>query len=73
MPTNNFSDQLWNGLSDAVADIREKVVEEPMWGRAVTEREAEAPQWPQAREVQPDAHESVEQNHDRAPDQDIER
>jgi hypothetical protein len=45
-------DELWNGMVDAIADIREKVVEEPMWGRAVTER-GEAPQWPQAQEPEP--------------------
>jgi hypothetical protein len=31
-------EELWNGIGDAIADIREKVVEEPMWGRVVTER-----------------------------------
>lgn len=45
-------DQLYNGIADAVADIREKVVEEPWFGRTVTERE-QAPQWPQAQEPEP--------------------
>jgi hypothetical protein len=38
MPKPTFAEQLWNGLADVVADIREKVVEEPWFGRAVTER-----------------------------------
>ena len=49
MPEQNFADQLWNGLADAVADIREKVVEEPWFGRVVTER-GDAPEWPKAEE-----------------------
>jgi len=44
MREQSFSEQLWNGLGDAVADIREKL-EESLFGRAVTER-GEAPQWP---------------------------
>jgi hypothetical protein len=58
MPRESFGEQLWRGLGDAVADIREKVVEEPMWGRVVTER-GEAPEWPQAREAEPSAHEGL--------------
>jgi hypothetical protein len=52
MPEQNFSGQLWSGLADAVADIREKVVEEPWFGRVVNER-GDAPQWPEAREAEP--------------------
>jgi hypothetical protein len=33
----SFSDELWNGLGDAVSDIRQKLVEEPMWGRSLGE------------------------------------
>jgi hypothetical protein len=124
MPEQNFSEQLWKGLADAVADIREKAVEEPWFGRVVTERgegaqwpearetqpeptglngeilepEAEpmaardnagllehghivdgqaaresSPQWPQAREVQPEAHESIEHDCDHAHDLDLDR
>ena len=29
-------EQLSKGLGEAITDIRQKVVEEPMWGRAVT-------------------------------------
>lgn len=50
MREEKFFDRLYKGIADAVADIREKVVEEPMWGRALTERESATPQWPQARE-----------------------
>jgi hypothetical protein len=52
MAQNSFSDQLWNGLADAVSDIRQKVVEEPMWGRAVTDG-PEGPRWPEARDEEP--------------------
>jgi len=41
----NFMDELAKGFGDAVTDIRQKVVEEPWFGRAVTERgEQPAPQ-----------------------------
>jgi hypothetical protein len=46
-----FSDELWNGLGDAITDIRQKVVEEPMWGRSLGENDA--PSWPQAQEPEP--------------------
>jgi len=36
----------YEALGDAVADIRQKVVEEPMWGRSLGENDA--PAWPQA-------------------------
>jgi hypothetical protein len=71
MAERNFFDELSEGLADAVADIREKVVEEPWYGRAVTERETEAPQWPEAREPEPA--QSVEQEPERNPDMDIDR
>jgi hypothetical protein len=77
MPEQNFSEQLWSGLADAVADIREKVVEEPMWGRAVTER-GEAPQWPEAREAEPSVGSSthtreMEPEREQAQDIDLDR
>jgi hypothetical protein len=74
--SEKFSDQLWNGLADAVADIREKVVEEPYFGRAVTEREVtqDAPQWPEAREMEPiESHENINQNREHEQQQDIDR
>lgn len=65
----NFFDELWDGLADAVADIREKVVEEPWFGRVVNERDT-APQWPEAREAEP---EPAGQEHDNMADRDIDR
>jgi hypothetical protein len=52
MPTENFSEQLWKGLGDAVRDIREKGVEEAWYGRALTEGQ-EYPQWGGAQEIAP--------------------
>jgi hypothetical protein len=49
---NNFLHDLLSGVADAVADVREKVVEEGWFGRVVTER-GELPQWPEAREAEP--------------------
>lgn len=51
MAERSFFEEIYAGMADAVADIREKVVEEPWFGRAVTER-GEAPQWPEAREAE---------------------
>jgi|ERR1700733_3198637 hypothetical protein len=51
MPKESIFDQLYKGVAGAVKDIREKVVEEPMWGRVVNERDTQTgPQWPQAQE-----------------------
>src|ERR1700678_4092021 len=50
MAKRTLSEELWKGLSDGVADIREKF-EESVWGRSVTER-GDAAQWPEA-EQQP--------------------
>jgi hypothetical protein len=51
MADRNLFDQLSKGIADAVTDIRQKVVEEPYFGRAVTEgRDDAMPQWPQAQE-----------------------
>lgn len=57
-------DEIAKGLGNAVADIREKVVEEPWFGRVVTEREATAPQWPQAREEQSQPEPDIEIDRD---------
>jgi hypothetical protein len=48
---STFSEELWNGLGDAISDIRQKVVEEPMWGRSLGENDA--PSWPEAQEPEP--------------------
>jgi hypothetical protein len=38
-------------FGDAVADIRQKLVEEPMWGRSLGDNDA--PHWPEAHEPEP--------------------
>lgn len=52
MSKQRFSDELWQGLGNAIDDIRQKVVEEPMYGRAVTDG-PEGPHWPEAQEPEP--------------------
>jgi hypothetical protein len=52
MARQTLAEELWNGLGDAITDIRQKVVEEPMYGRAVTDG-PEGPHWPEAREAEP--------------------
>ena len=49
MAESNF-DRLWESVAEAVKDVREKVVEEPWFGRALTEPGAR--EWPQAHEPQ---------------------
>ena len=49
MANQNFTDELWKGLGNAIADIRTKVVEEPLFGRAVTEQQPDI-SWPEAKE-----------------------
>jgi hypothetical protein len=44
MAKGSFLEQLQNGLADGIADIREKLVEEPWFGRAVTERAEPTPE-----------------------------
>jgi hypothetical protein len=68
MANESFLDELYKGLGNAITDIRQKVVEEPMWGRAVTEREPEVPQWPQAKEQAGHEEQAPEQNKDHTPD-----
>jgi hypothetical protein len=41
-------DEFLEGFADAVTDIRQKVVEEPMYGRAVTDGQEGGPRWPEA-------------------------
>jgi hypothetical protein len=38
-------------FGDAVADIRQKLVEEPMWGRSLGDNDR--PAWPEAQEPEP--------------------
>jgi hypothetical protein len=42
---------LWQGMGDAVSDIRQKLVEEPMWGRSLGENDA--PLWSEGQEPEP--------------------
>ena len=48
MPRESLFDQFYKGLSNAIADIRERVVEEGWFGRA-NERD-----WPQAHQPESD-------------------
>jgi hypothetical protein len=52
MSRQSLSDELWNGIGNAIDDIRQKVVEEPMFGRAVTDGQ-DTPRWPEAQEPEP--------------------
>ena len=67
MKKQSIFDQFAKGLGDAVADIREKVVEEPWYGRALSQPQT-IEGWPQARGAQPEVGE-----HDRAVDIDMDR
>lgn len=77
------SDRFLDGLVDAIADIRQRLVEEGYFGRVVTEHESASAQpvtsveftvaitkWPQARETQPEA---GEHDRDDAADIDMDR
>jgi hypothetical protein len=68
MANENFLDELYKGLGNAITDIRQKVVEEPMWGRAVTEQEPQAPQWPEAKEQPSQDVQAPEQTREQTPD-----
>ena len=46
---SGFYEQLFHGVGDAIDDLREKVIEEPWFGRVVTER-GEAEPWPEITE-----------------------
>jgi hypothetical protein len=65
---NEFLDELYKGLGNALTDIREKAVEEPWFGRVVNERQPEAPEWPQAKEQVSQEVQAPEQNKEPAPD-----
>ncbi len=65
----SFWDKFSKGIADAIADIREKVVEEPMYGRVLSDRESASPQWPQAREPEP-SFGSITREIDRGPTHD---
>lgn len=76
MREKSMFEQLYDGIADAVSDIREKVVEEGWFGRSLSEgqgHESERPHWPDARE--PGSHaRDVEREFGRnTPDLDIDR
>jgi hypothetical protein len=71
MHKQSFYESLVKGIGDAIDDVRTKAVEEPWFGRAVTERESVTVQWPQATEAQPINCSDREQSHE--PEQDIDR
>jgi len=52
MARQTFSEEIWQGLGNAVTDIRQKVVEEPMYGRSVTDGPQQL-QWPEPQEPGP--------------------
>jgi hypothetical protein len=68
MAERSFAEQLQKGLADAVADIRQKVVEEPMWGRSMGDNEPFP--WPQA---DGKSLGSIERTIEREPEIDMER
>jgi hypothetical protein len=68
MANESLFDELYKGLGNAISDIREKVVEEPMWGRVVNERQPEAPQWPEAREQASPEIQAPEQSREQTPE-----
>ena len=70
MAKEDFFNELYQGLGNAIADIREKVVEEPYFGRVVNERQPEAPQWPEANEQSLSETEGVEQKKEQTPELD---
>lgn len=75
MAEQNIFDSLQKSLGDAVKDIREKVVEEPMWGRSLSEdspQQEPALAWPQAKE-QPEQNHAQNIEQERQQSQDIER
>jgi hypothetical protein len=73
MAKQTLSEELWRGLGNAIDDIRQKVVEEPMYGRAVTDG-VEKLQWPEAKEPDPSpgSHTSIHEK-DRQQDVDFDR
>jgi hypothetical protein len=70
MKERSFAEQLQKGLADAISDIREKVVEEPMWGRSMGDN-SEPLKWSEA--IEQRSFGSSERTVEREPDLDIER
>lgn len=76
MREKSLFDQLYDGIADAVGDIREKVVEEGYFGRSLGQSESHEgpePQWPQAQAPGSHTH-NIEREYDRStPDLDLDR
>jgi hypothetical protein len=68
MANESLFEELYKGVGNAVSDIREKVVEEGWYGRVVNERQAEVPQWPEAKEQVSQEVQAPEQNKEHTPD-----
>lgn len=64
----SISQEIFNGIGEAMADIRQNALEQPLYGREVTGGyEEPAPAWPEAREQEP------EQDMEQEKDVDIDR
>jgi hypothetical protein len=64
-------EEITKGLADAITDIREKVVEEPWFGKVVTEQKVTELNfgWPEGHQVQPELGEhEPDHEHDVADD-----
>jgi hypothetical protein len=73
MAREKFSEELWRGLGNAIDDIRQKVVEEPMYGRVVTDG-PEQLQWPEPQERGPSLGSRTHNREvEREPDVDLDR
>jgi len=70
MRNQSLYEQITKGIGDAIVDIREKVVEEPWFGRSVTERESLTIEWPEAKEAQSIDCAEPEQGHEHEQDMD---
>lgn len=68
MPKPSFYEGFSKGLADAVTDIRQKAVEEPWFGKEVTESAG----WPEAREKEsPQRQPEMEQEQDQDLEEEI--
>jgi hypothetical protein len=67
-------EEITKGIADAIVDIREKAVEEPWFGRVVTEREVTELNfgWPERPDAAPEPAER-EQDHEREVEGGIDR
>jgi len=71
----SFLEEVTKGIADAITDIREKVVEEPWFGRVVNDREVTELNfgWPQAPAVQPEQGEHEPDHQRDAADHEMDR